>query len=203
MHRKCYPLLASDFGKNTPDFAPKVTCYATRIAARCVSDFHPITPCGSDLKVFLELTVTLTTSPAFLQQHPDPVLLTHTAEKLRWYRLKNGLLQWEVADHIGIDRSTYIHYESKSYNLYPPESLKSLADLFGISVTMLLDGYNRFLFNGQGKQIKALRVGMNLTQIQLARLLYTTRKTVKEWESDRVTISKIMWKKLNRLNNST
>ena len=137
------------------------------------------------------------TLPAFLRQHPNPDLLTHTAERLRWYRLQNELLQKQVADRLGIDRSTYIHYESKDYNYYPPDKLKLLADLFGVPVTALLDDYNRFLFNGQGNQIKALRTGMNFTQADFARHLGTTPKTVREWECNQVMISKIKWEKLN------
>ena len=38
----------------------------------------------------------------FLQHYPTPDLLNTTADKLRWYRLKNGYLQSEIADMIGV-----------------------------------------------------------------------------------------------------
>ena len=98
-----------------------------------------------------------------MRENPNPDKLKTTAEKLRWYRYYNNLLQKEVADIIGIDRSTYIHYESTDHDLYPQDKLHLLANLYKIDITDLLDDYNLFLYNGQAKQIKALRDGLGLT----------------------------------------
>ena len=66
----------------------------------------------------------------FLNSNPNPDSLKYTGEKLRWYRYKNNLLQKDVADRIGVDRSTYIHYVTNNHDLYPQDILKKLAKLF-------------------------------------------------------------------------
>ena len=132
----------------------------------------------------------------FLNSNPNPDLLKSTGEKLRWYRYKNNLLQKDIADKIGVYRSTYIHYETNTIDLYPRDKLKKLANLFGVNIKKLLDDYNLFLYNGQGKQIKALRNAMGLTISEFARLYNTNPETVKKWEKDEVIIFKSTWKRL-------
>ena len=126
----------------------------------------------------------------FLNSNPNPDLLNSTGEKLRWYRNKNNLSQKDVADKIGMSRSTYIHYENNTTYLYPKDKLKKLANLFGIKITKLLDDYNLFLYNGQGKQIKALRNKLGLTIPEFARLYKTTPNTVRNWENEKVVVFK-------------
>jgi transcriptional regulator with XRE-family HTH domain len=105
-------------------------------------------------------------------------------------------LQKDVADKIGIDRSTYIHYESITHNLYPRDKLKKLANLFGVNIKKLLDDYNLFLYSGQGKQIKALRNRLGLTVSKFAKLYNTTHNTVRNWENNKVIIFKSSWERL-------
>lgn len=132
----------------------------------------------------------------FLNSNPNPDLLKSTGEKLRWYRYKNNLLQKDVADKTGVYRSTYIHYETNTIDLYPSDKLKKLAKLFGVNIKKLLDDYNLFLYNGQGKQIKALRNRLGLTVKEFARLYNTTPNTVINWENNKVIIFKSSWEKL-------
>ena len=84
----------------------------------------------------------------FLQHYPTPDMLDNTADKLRWFRLKNGYLQAEIADLIGIYRSTYIHYEEPSRKFYELDKLQLLADLYRIDIECLLDEYMLFLHRG-------------------------------------------------------
>lgn len=91
----------------------------------------------------------LTEGQRFLEAHPNPEKLSHIADKLKWYRYKKLLLQREVAEYTGIDRTTYIHYESKELDYYPVDKLEKLAELFGIDVIDLLDDYNRFIMTGK------------------------------------------------------
>ena len=90
--------------------------------------------------------------------------ITEMADKLRWLRYQKGLRQRDVADYAGIDRSTYVHYEEYSKDLYPLEHMERIAQLFEVPVESLLDDYNLFLRNGQGNQIKAIRMKLGLTQ---------------------------------------
>ncbi len=65
--------------------------------------------------------------------------ITETADKLRWLRYQKGLRQRDVADYAGIDRSTYVHYEEYGKDLYPPEHMEKIAQLFEVPVETLLD----------------------------------------------------------------
>ena len=90
--------------------------------------------------------------------------LKTVSDKLRFYRLKKGLEQKDVANIIGISRRDYIGYENNSRDYYPAEIMDKHAKLYNVDIYALLDDYNTFLYNGQGQQIKAIRKRHNLTQ---------------------------------------
>ena len=121
----------------------------------------------------------------FLKQYPAPDMLTCTADKLRLYRLTNGYLQSEIADMIGVCRSTYINYEEPSRKFYELDKLQLLADLYQVNIECLLDDYMLFLYRGQGKQLKALRNEFGLTQLEFANTLGIPIGNLKHWEQDR------------------
>lgn len=60
----------------------------------------------------------------------------NTAEILKSLRKQHGLSQQEVADKLGIDRTTYVKYESGSSK--PVRKLSELAALFGVTTDYLL-----------------------------------------------------------------
>ena len=70
-------------------------------------------------------------SEKFNIKFSDPSQITEIADKLRWYRYRKALLQREIADLIGIDRSTYIRYEEYGHDYYPIEHIKKLAEQIG------------------------------------------------------------------------
>lgn len=131
----------------------------------------------------------------FNLQFSDFSEITETADKLRWLRYQNGLRQRDVADYAGIDRSTYVHYEEYSKGLYPPEHMEKIAQLFEVPVDTLLDDYNLFLRNGQGNQIKAIRMKLGLTQKQYADKLGVSPGNLKHWEQNCKQIFKSTWEK--------
>ncbi len=139
---------------------------------------------------------TLVEAEKFNIRYTDPSQISSTADKLRWYRYRNGLLQRDVADHASIDRSTYSSYEEIGRDYYPIEKMKKIAELFSVPVTELLDDFNLFLYNGQGRQIKEIRKHRNMTQAEFARRLGVPLGTLKAWEQDRVQIFKSTWEKL-------
>ena len=126
----------------------------------------------------------------FLKQYPTPDMLTCTADKLRWYRLTNGYLQRDIADKIGVYRSTYIHYETPTKCKYSFEKLELLSGIYNISIEDLLDDYMLFLYNDQGRQIKALREKLGLSRKDLAELISVNYKTVKHWEQNKQRLNK-------------
>ena len=117
-------------------------------------------------------------------------------EKLRYYRHKIGLRQFDVAEHIGIHRSTYFHYEEGKCDYIPSELVDRLSGLFGTEPEEILDEYNRFLYAGQGRQIRELRETNGLGRKQYAVELGISAATLKNWESDRVRIQKSSWERL-------
>lgn len=144
----------------------------------------------------------LTKSQVFLHDNPDPQKLDTVSDKLKWYRINSGLLQRDVAKVMEVDRTTYSRYEDNVLDAYPLDKLSKAAELFGIDITSLLDDFNLFLYNGQGKQIKELRKSMKLTQSQFAKYIKTPLGTLKKWEQNKVSIQKKTFKKLSKLFNA-
>ena len=88
-----------------------------------------------------------------------------------------------------------VNYEEYGKDLYPPEHMEKIAQLFEVPVDMLLDDYNLFLRNGQGEQIKAIRTKLGLTQKQYADKLGVSLGSLKQWEQNRKQIFKSTWEK--------
>ena len=132
----------------------------------------------------------------FQIQYADPSQLGTTADKLRWYRYRKGLRQRDVADYVGVDRSTYVHYEEQERDYYPLEELRKIAELLEVPVENLMDDYNLFLSRGQGRQLKALRKAKGLTQRQYAALVHVPLGTLKNWETEQTRMLKGTWEKL-------
>ncbi len=134
----------------------------------------------------------------FNLRYPDPSQIESVSDKLRWYRYSRGLLQREVADYVGIDRGTYLHYEEAERDYYPSDKMQAIAELYGIEVECLLDEYNLFLYNDQGKQIRARREAMEMTVAQYADHLSIDAGKLRKWEGNKIRVSKRTWEKLFR-----
>jgi len=128
--------------------------------------------------------------------YSDPSQLISTADKLRYYRYKKALLQRDIADYAGIDRSTYNSYEHDGRDHYPLQTMQKIAEILSVSLDDLLDEFNMFLYRGQGREIKALRQSMGLSQHDFGKLHGVERRTVERWETERVQIFKGTWEKL-------
>ena len=139
---------------------------------------------------------TLVEAEKFNITNSDPTQLISTADKLRYYRYERALLQRDVADYAGIDRSTYSSYEENCRDHYPLDKLSIIAELLEVPLLELLDEYNRFLYNGQGWQIRALRESMGLSRSEFAASYGVDSSTVRKWEQDKVVIFKSTWEKL-------
>jgi len=53
----------------------------------------------------------------------------------------------------------------------------------------LLDAYNRFLYRGQGRQIREMRMARQLSQREYADMIGVHICNLRRWESDQVTRS--------------
>ena len=128
-------------------------------------------------------------------QYPDPAEITAVADKLRWYRHRKALLQREVADFAGIDRSTYIHYEEAGRDYYPVDKLEKIAQILEVDMMELMDEYNLFLYHNQGRQIRAKREALGMTIVQYAKHLDVQDGKLRRWESNQVQVSKATWER--------
>lgn len=127
----------------------------------------------------------------------DPDTLTTTADKLRYCRHVRGLEQQEVAACVTLHRGTYAGYEtSGARDYYPLDKLSALAGLFEVPLEYLLDDYNRFLYEGQGRQVRELRESMGLSRREFADRLDVWPTTVRDWETDSVRMTRQTWEKL-------
>ena len=134
-------------------------------------------------------------SEKFNIRFPDPSQITETADKLRWYRYRKALLQREIAELIGIDRGTYIRYVEYGHDYYPLEHMEKLAQLYGVPVTELLDDFNLFLYNDQGKQIREIRNRLGLSRKEYAKIIGVHPGSLKKWELNTVRIFKSTWER--------
>lgn len=74
--------------------------------------------------------------------------------------------------------------------------MNKLSNLFEVDVYNLLDDYNRFIYDGQGKNIKKIRKELGITQKELAELMDTEVYKIKRFEQEKVRISKYNWERL-------
>lgn len=127
----------------------------------------------------------------------DPDTLTSTADKLRYCRHVRGLEQKETAAFIGIHRGTYAGYEIPSTrDYYPLDKLRLLAELFEVPLEYLLDDYNKFLYEGQGRQVRSLREEMGLSRREFANKFGVGRSDVQKWENDSMRMTRRMWERI-------
>ena len=116
-------------------------------------------------------------------------------ERLRWLRHHFGLLQKEAAAQAGIPLPRYIDMETGACEHTPAAVVDRLAELYGVPVTDLLDGYNRFLYEGQARQILALRRQSGLSRAAFARQFGISERSLRGWESGEKVISKGCWER--------
>ena len=113
--------------------------------------------------------------------------LVTVADKIKFARLSSGKLQREVAESLGIDRSTYINYENRHIQeeYMNIEILKNISLFCGFEYDFCFNEYHRFIYNDAGKQIRDYRKNQKLTQKQLAKILDVSTTTIKRWENNK------------------
>ena len=89
----------------------------------------------------------------------------HTVpERLRWCRLRLGLMQKEVAQRVGISQTLYEEMERGDCQEYPAYAVDKLAELYQVPVEDLLDEYSRFLYGGPVDRIRYARKRLGLSR---------------------------------------
>lgn len=131
----------------------------------------------------------------FNKQYHSYEDIDNIPDRLRFCRHKLGLMQKEVAQIVGIARSTYINLETGNHNGFDKTVADKLSKLYNIPVYDLLDDYNRFIAVGQGKLIREHRESLNLGKRPFARLVGVDANMIRLWESERKQISLKSWEK--------
>ena len=131
----------------------------------------------------------------FNRQYHSYDEIPNVPDRLRWCRHHLGLMQKEVADLVGITRANYIDLETAAVDYYPKEAVDKLAELFEVPPEDLLDDYNRFLYDGQGRGIGEYRLRMGLSQTGLAQELGIDPSSIQVWEAEKKRVSKASWEK--------
>ena len=138
----------------------------------------------------------LTDAEKFNIDSTDPTQMKFVADKLRYYRYKKGLLQKDVANYAGIERTTYTDYETAVRDYYPLDVLGRIAECLDVNIVDLLDEYNAFLYRGQAAQILQLRKQLGITQKVFALRMGVNIATYKDWEWGVTRLLKTRWEKM-------
>ncbi len=131
----------------------------------------------------------------FNKQYHSYEDIENIPDRLRFCRHRLGLMQKEVAKIAGVSRNTYINLETGILNGFDKTVADKLAALFEIPVYDLLDGYNRFLCDGQARQIQEYRQSFGLGQKPFARQMGIPIRCLQDWESDKKVVSLKSWEK--------
>ena len=129
------------------------------------------------------------------RQYHSYAEIDNVQDRLRWCRHQRGLLQKDVAQTIGITRTHYVAFETGYLDAMPKTVVDKLAVFYEVPVDDLLDDYNRFLYYGQGKQIREYRNSLGLQKKPFARLLKVESRTLHLWETDQKRMFKGTWEK--------
>ena len=121
--------------------------------------------------------------------------IDNVPDRLRWCRHNRALLQKDVAGMVGINRNTYMNMESGATKQVPVEVTQKLADFYDVPMTDFLDGYNRFLYDGQVERIRKYRESTGLGRKPFAREKGIPIRSFLEWESGRKVVSQNSWEK--------
>lgn len=109
---------------------------------------------------------------------------------LKKLRKDKNLTQEELANIIEINRVQYNQYENNYVNI-PIKHLNSLSNFFDVSIDFLLELTNNKNYKNNSKDIVKAKSGQNLkefrkenklTQVELSKLLNTSRTTITEYE---------------------
>ncbi len=134
----------------------------------------------------------------YFERFPTPDAALTQPNKLKYYRLKNQLSKAAVAKYLGCTENNYARYECTEHGFSSLWLILKLSQLYGIDPYLLADEYHSFLLKGQAVQIKAFRKQHGFTQEQLANMLGVSRNTVKRWEKEKDTITRLNFEVLRR-----
>lgn len=119
-------------------------------------------------------------------------------DKLRYVRLMAGLKQSELAEMVGISRSTLLHLENGdvSEENMKTNTLIRIALACGFERTFCCNPYHALLAGNIGQRIKAYRKEHRMTQQVMADIFHVCKGTVFNWEHNQTNPPKCVLQRL-------
>ncbi|HEX3029694.1 MAG TPA: helix-turn-helix transcriptional regulator, partial [Clostridia bacterium] len=103
-------------------------------------------------------------------------------DRIKHYRLMKGLKQKDIYEKIGIDKSTYIRYESKAVAGLELELCNKICNAIGIEPELVYDEYLSFIASDYGTTIRDFREKHKLTHKKFGTLIGIHPKVTGRWE---------------------
>ena len=116
---------------------------------------------------------------------------------LKGLREENNMSQNDVANLLGIKRSSYNQFEQQ-YDIIPTKRLNELSNIFKCSIDYILGLTKKYKYNNSKNDIdtnisknrlKEFRKNKKMTQIDLAKKLKTTQSVIAGFEGGRNIIA--------------
>lgn len=134
----------------------------------------------------------------FLQQHPVYEALDSVPDRLKWCRYRLNWTQKEVSEKLGVFSGEYEALERDSTRYTTWTFASAISQLYGRPAWDFYSAYSEFLDRGQARQIIACRTALGLSKNAFARHMGIPIKSLKDWETERVTVSYRSWEKFFR-----
>jgi len=125
--------------------------------------------------------------------------MTTVSGRIKYYRLLNGLKQKDICEKIGIDKSTYIHYESKSTTSFDIGMCKKICEAIDVDPALVYDEYMTFIASDYGTTIRTFRKNYKITHEKFGALIDMHPKISARWEKGRSEPSRVSYKKIKEL----
>lgn len=138
-------------------------------------------------------------SGKFNIMYPSPDSVTDISDKLKYFRLMKSLKQRDIADLLGINRTTYVRYEENPETIPIDILLKIAVTIDTDPREIISDEYCELQLNNQGNTLRAIRKSHGMTQCEFARCLGVYDSTVKRWENNRSKIKRETYEKIMQM----
>ena len=100
-----------------------------------------------------------------------------------------------MAHLVGVTPAVYTDIECGVTKHIPQAVIEQLSAFYGVPLTDFMDGYHRFLYNGQAQCIREYRAKMGLGKKNFARAMGIPIRSLQSWESGRKVMSRQSWEK--------
>lgn len=119
--------------------------------------------------------------------------------RIKHYRLMKGLKQKDIYEKIGIDKSTYIHYENKVTTSFELELCNKICKAIGIEPELVYDDYLSFIASDFGTTIRDFRKKHKLTHGKFGALICMHPKVSARWEKGKSKPTRASYEKIKEL----